>query len=400
MGRHYAYAPFRNTVFLPQMAEVKRRCRHYVTLEKKVVGEKVRHYEHVDNFTWGSGDDTALDRDLLGHLGGHLNMDLMRPCEKPMILVVRDETIARQFDCHKSFWGTEYMRMLLRKTDGRGLMFSGFLTEEVEIPVPLAEQLARVNERRVATGKTAADRYCCLMQVDYSTEGWWNCDKMVEQTDAVIDVLEEMFPCKQFAFQFDWSSGHHRFPADALIQKHMNRGPGGRQPLMRPTTILQAEDAPLLVVGASQHMVFQEGDAILATEEPAPVGKAKGAEQVLCQQDLSKPGMSLTGGKNKDEEKSMVAALEKCLDFQGAKSLLEEMIEGRSHVCVFGAKFHCECSAIELLWGRGKLEARCDFSLEGLRRNSLQAFLDVPLLTIRRFSGSPETTCGPIVKDT
>ena len=59
----------------------------------------------------------------------------------------------------------------------------------------------------------------------------------------------------------------------------------------------------------------------------------------------------------------------------------------RCHVCNFGAKFHCECSAIELLWGRGKhnLRSICDFPLEGLRCNSRQAFLDVPLLTICRF---------------
>ena len=53
----------------------------------------------------------------------------------------------------------------------------------------------------------------------------------------------------------------------------------------------------------------------------------------------------------------------------------------------FLSKFHCECSAIELLWGRGKYELRstCDFSLDGLRKNSLQAFLNVSLLTIRKF---------------
>ena len=134
-------------------------------------------------------------------------------------------------------------------------------------------------------------------------------------------------------------------------------------------------------------MVFQEGGTILATGQPAPAGKAKGAEQVLWERSLFESGMSLNGGKAKDPEKSMVFRLEKCLDFQGAKSLLEEMTEAQGHMCVFGTKFHCECAAIELPWGLGKqnLRSRCDFSLDGLRQNSLWTFLDVPLLTVRKF---------------
>ena len=69
---------------------------------------------------------------------------------------------------------------------------------------------------------------------------------MLDQTDAVIDVLEVMFPQIQFAFQFDWSSGHHRYPEDALIARHMNRSPAGKQPSMRSTVIQHAEDAPFL----------------------------------------------------------------------------------------------------------------------------------------------------------
>ena len=97
--------------------------------------------------------------------------------------------------------------------------------------------------------------------------------------------------------------------------------------------------------------------------------------------------MSLSGGKAKDPAKSMVATLENCLDFQMAKTLLEEEIEGRGHQCIFSPKYHCECSAIELLWGRGKydLRSKCDSSLDGLRNHSREAFLGVSLNTIRKF---------------
>ena len=85
------------------------------------------------------------------------------------------------------------MRMLLRKTDERGLMFSGFLTEEVGIPLPTDGLPAEVNAKRLAAGKCPADRYCCLKLHDYTTDGWWNSDKMLKQTDVVIDVLGHMF---------------------------------------------------------------------------------------------------------------------------------------------------------------------------------------------------------------
>lgn len=384
---------FRNNVFLPNMAEVERRSAHYVGVATPGDDDGTEQgitvsFEHVDGFLWGDVDGAKeLDRSLLGQFGGQLNPSVMLPCERPIILAVQDETVVRQYDCHKSYWGTEDMRMLVRKTDGRGLMFSGFLTEEVGIPVPTALQLAEINAKRSALGKPAVDQHCCLKQVDYTTEGWWNSDKILQQTDEVMDVLEHMFPEVQLAFMFDWSSGHHRYPEDALIPRHMNRGPGGKQPLMRSTTILRDEDAPLLGAGATQHLIFEDGDVVLATGKPAVAGTAKGAEQVLRERGLYVAGMTLNGGKKKDQAKSMVARLEKCVDMQGAKCLLEEMIEGRGHVCIFSPKFHCECSAIELLWGRGKFElrSRCDYSLESLRQNSVQAFLDVPLLTIRKF---------------
>ena len=106
-------------------------------------------------------------------------------------------------------------------------MFLGFLTEEVGILVPTDEQVAAVNEKRRASGRRPVDKYCFIKQLDYTTEWWWNNDKMLEQTEAVIDVLQCMLPSVQFAFfsfffWFDRSSVHHCYPADAVIAKHMN----------------------------------------------------------------------------------------------------------------------------------------------------------------------------------
>ena len=148
-------------------------------------------YKHVDTFKWGEKED-ELDRSSLGRFGGGIDPTRLLVGERPVILVVQDETVVRQYDCHKTYWGTEDMRILVKKTDGRGLMFSGFLTEEVGVPIPSIDQLEAINAKRIASGKSKIDRHVCLKQVDYSTEGWWNSEKMLEQTEEVMDVIEHM----------------------------------------------------------------------------------------------------------------------------------------------------------------------------------------------------------------
>ena len=44
-------------------------------------------------------------------------------------------------------------------------MFSGFVTEEVGLPVPSDEQLQVINAKRVAQGRSKVDRHVCLKQV-------------------------------------------------------------------------------------------------------------------------------------------------------------------------------------------------------------------------------------------
>ena len=153
---------FRNHSFLPKMAEVERRSFRFVPIRDEDTGA-VR-YEHVDGFKWGE-EAGELDRSVLGSFGGCLNPGTMSMCERPVMLVVQDETIVRQYDCHKSYWGTDDMNILVKKTDGRGLMFSGFVTEEVGLPVPSDEQLQVINAKRVAQGKSKVDRHVCLKQV-------------------------------------------------------------------------------------------------------------------------------------------------------------------------------------------------------------------------------------------
>jgi hypothetical protein len=74
-------------------------------------------------------------------------------------------------------------------------------------------------------------------------------------------------------------------------------------------------------------------------------------------------------------------------DFTAQKSQLQELIEGRGHLCDFYPKYHCELNFIEQYWGAAKLQYRAAprpttaAAMEKLVKESLDG---VPLLQIRR----------------
>lgn len=49
-----------------------------------------------------------------------------------------------------------------------------------------------------------------------SDEGWWNAEKMVQQTQKAIEIFNNVFPDDIAVFAFDNSSGHACKAPDAL----------------------------------------------------------------------------------------------------------------------------------------------------------------------------------------
>ena len=56
--------------------------------------------------------------------------------------------------------------------------------------------------------------------------------------------------------------------------------------------------------------------------------------------------------------KEMRDLLKTYCDFNEQKTLLEECIERRGHICKFYPKFHCELSPIERVWCQSKKHTR------------------------------------------
>ena len=184
----------------------------------------------------------------------------------------------------------------------------------------------------------------------------------------------------------------------------MNRYPGGKQPRMRDTIIPGT--------GQVQTMVFPN-DCEGVDKDGNPVaGKAKGMEQVLAERGLLlvleaaakshgkkvvgtcdlcrasqaerervareaksrqaeidglEPGCLARFGAFELDEQDGGRPVDCCMqrflsvqdDFKNEKPLLQLIIEGAGHTCLFLPKFHCELNPIELVWGQAKQSECC-----------------------------------------
>jgi len=78
----------------------------------------------------------------------------------------------------------------------------------------------------------------------------------------------------------------------------------------------------------------------------------------------------------------LMCLLSKQDDFHFQKSLLEQKLKAKGHMCVFLPKFHCELNFIEQCWGRAKSVYRTyppSSREEDLESNTLKALASIPL---------------------
>ena len=106
----------------------------------------------------------------------------------------------------------------------------------------------------------------------------------------------------------------------------MNVKPGGKQPVMIDT-------------------VWNGEVQKLADENGYP----KGMKLVLQERGVDTKGMNAS---------EMRDTLIKHPDFRNPKTILEDFIEVRGHICMFFPKFHCELNAIERGWCHQKIYTR------------------------------------------
>ncbi|KAJ7289606.1 hypothetical protein C8J57DRAFT_1213936 [Mycena rebaudengoi] len=107
---------------------------------------------------------------------------------------------------------------------------------------------------------------------------WWDMPQLIAQVKDAIKIFDVKYPDGVAVFIFDCSSAHEAFSSDALLAHKMNRGPGGKQPKMRDTTIPST--------GQPQHMNFAHDYRGNDSDGASLAGQPKGMEQVLRERGL------------------------------------------------------------------------------------------------------------------
>ena len=225
---------------------------------------------------------------------------------QPLIRVVHDESTFHA-NCDQSyFWGDENTNVIRQKSLGAGIMVSDFVDE--------------------VSGFVRTETEEARLLLETSKDGYFNNDHLLDQVDHTISIFEKIHPDAQGLFLFDNAPSYKKLADDSLNVERMNVNPGGMQPAMRSTTWN----------GHVQTMVY-------------PDGTPKGMKAVLQERGVHTKGLKAA---------DMRERLKTYEDFQNPKTLLEDLVESRGHLCVFYPKYHCELSPIELVWCQAKKYTR------------------------------------------
>jgi len=141
-------------------------------------------------------------------------------------------------------------------------------------------------------------------------KGYWTAVHFIRQIDRSIDIFNATYPGARAVYNIDCSSNHHAFAPDALVASKMNVNPGGKQPLMR------------------DGWYYKSGVKVVQPMQTN--GVAKGLRAVLEERGLFKESM---------HQEDMVSLLSEQEDFKTQKSMVQEWIERRGHVCIFWPKY-------------------------------------------------------------
>ena len=255
--------------------------------------------------------------------------------EKPLIRVVHDKSTFYA-NCDQSyFWGDDETNVLRHKSLGYSIMVSDFIDE--------------------VAGYLRDDEDEPRLMLEVQKDGYFNNDLLLPQVGKAIDIFERLHPDGKGIFLFDNAPSHRKVADDALNVDKMNVRPGGKQPKLHDT----------VWEGCVQRMVDHHGIP-------------KGMKIILEERGVDTKGM---------KAQDMREALKTHDDFSGQKTILEDYIEQRGHICLFYPKFHCELSPIERVWCQAKKHTRAyaDGTITRLRKSVPEGCDSVTVEQIKMF---------------
>ena len=353
------------------------------------------------------------------------------PGEKLHVLCTHDECYVHVNECARRQWLASGQQPLRKKGNGHGIHISDWILETHGRLVLNASEIAAQAALPLESRLRVQDAHK-IIYPGKNADKWWDLPQLMDQLQDAIDIFEVIHPDAVGIWVFDCSSAHEGLAPDALNVNRMNVNPGGKQTLMRDTTIPLSNPEPkpgrFDTRGLQQSLVYPQNH-----HDPALAGKAKGMKAVVQERvsvwdrlveevgsekkALGKCESCRTSQVKKDAERRVAMAeaagqeesiqdadLEAaegpvvenkskwcCLyrvlslqeDFVNEKPMIQHYIEGRGHICMFYPKFHCEFNAIKMLWGYGKYR-KLSHLLFCIKLNGIQVFVWPPMESLRR----------------
>jgi len=188
------------------------------------------------------GDGEAMEEDEEETLAPALQIKQVRPkrpcpvhgyglckCNKVLVHVSQDEFIAHSQSMQNRVWSFKGTMPARSKSQGNSIMTSIACSEVFGPYLKMSHiQLQLVNTYRLTQGREAlkSSPFKVYLAIGKNKEGYWNSERMLQQTQGMIDCWHVLYPELQVLCVSDSSSGHLAMAVDALKVSNMKLGPG------------------------------------------------------------------------------------------------------------------------------------------------------------------------------
>ena len=295
--------------------------------------------------------DNAPNDDAKAALSNDLECPSQEVIDKTLIFFL-DETTFQINDDQGTFWGTKGTIIMKPKGKGSGIIVSDFIDEKSGYLSLTQEEYDRAKQ----IDPNIWIQVRCYLEYGESREGYWNCDRFMEQIKMAVKIAEIKYPKSEnrnHVWVFDHSSCHAAMPDDALDVRKQNERKAWWKTMNNKRWIMEWK--------STKYEFCHRGLRIV----------------------LEKRGVN-TCGMNADQ---MHKVLSSHSDFQNEKSLIERfLVEEKRHIAYFLPKFHPELNPMERVWAESKkyTRAHCNYSLPSIRKNICPALDSVPLESVQK----------------
>ena len=276
--------------------------------------------------------------------------------DKHVVLIFHDETVFHSNEGRVYAWHEKGSGPLRPKDQGRGIMVTDFIDEFNGYLRLSQSEIARRDELGQDVPIYARE----VMHIGEEHEGYFTADNFCLQVAKAAQIAAFKYPPETYdvIFVFDQAKIHMTYDDDALVAHRMNVKPGGKAPVMRPSSLYTINGAP-------QTMTLSDG-------------RPKGLRMVLEERGVN---------THKLVKEQMIEILASHDDFRNEKNKVERLLVRFNYRAMFIPKFHPELNPIERVWGRAKVYARnhCNYSFVGLQNTVTPALESVSLDAIRKY---------------